>query len=623
MMKRRYIYQKVLGLALAALTFTACTDTWDDHYEGTATGVNEGSLWKAIKQNPNLSNFASVIEATGFDKQLGSSQVFTVFAPTNDALSAAEAEALISQYKTEKQQVKDVDNTVLNQFVKNHVALYNHSVSSASNDSIKLMNGKYAVLKYRSIEGVAMDSAHSNKLYKNGLLFTVNQKLAFRPNLFEYVRMDASLDSLRNFFYSGDSLHSNSPWKLYYKEFLSGSSVEGGLDSLGRMTYLDSVFQQQSKVFNYIDKVDSEDSVFWMLAPTNEAWDSLLTQYQPYFKYSEKVEKRDSLSYFYPRAAIVKGTTFSRTLNKGVFNKEVSAGEVADSAISVNATANYTLRKARWGHQFNYFEYYNAWQPGGVFSQGETVDCSNGVVRKLTKEQWPIDEKQSFAQYIVIEAEESGNLFERQYVDNSQTGDRAYYVSLVKRNVVPDTAANYYNKVWNNSFVECYPITVDQLNYNFTYKVPDVLSNFGYDIYVVTVPARAYTKYLTVQDFMPTVIRCTLSYPDEKGTVSSKTTKSSSAVTVDPDSIQYYKVFEDFKFPVSNYGLDEIEPSVKFKIETRVSSTQFNNGYTRMLRLDCILLVPHGTIIPETYNGNPSMLLKPHGDAYWQHHMLR
>ena len=83
MMKRYKIYGKVLGLALAALTFVACADKWDDHYDSKGEGMNDASLWQAINENSNLSNFASVVKACGYDKALGSSQVFTVFAPTN------------------------------------------------------------------------------------------------------------------------------------------------------------------------------------------------------------------------------------------------------------------------------------------------------------------------------------------------------------------------------------------------------------------------------------------------------------------------------------------------------------------------------------------------------------
>ena len=39
------IHTKVLGLALAALTFAACADKWDDHYESKGEGKSDASLW--------------------------------------------------------------------------------------------------------------------------------------------------------------------------------------------------------------------------------------------------------------------------------------------------------------------------------------------------------------------------------------------------------------------------------------------------------------------------------------------------------------------------------------------------------------------------------------------------
>ena len=111
------LYIKVLGLAVATLTFGACTDTWDDHYESmgdTTNGVHEGSLWQAINNNANLSNFASVLKECGYMPNLDGSQVFSVFAPTNDQFSSADAQALIASYK---QQVLDSvtqeNNTVI------------------------------------------------------------------------------------------------------------------------------------------------------------------------------------------------------------------------------------------------------------------------------------------------------------------------------------------------------------------------------------------------------------------------------------------------------------------------------------------------------------------------------
>ena len=617
------------GWVAVALLITACTDTWDDHYEGTAaTGTNSGSLWQAIKDNPNLSNFASVIEATGYDRYLNSSQVFTVFAPTNDAFTELQAKALISQYQQEKQQVKNVDNKVLNEFVKNHIALYNYSVSAASNDSVVLLNGKYAVLKAKSINGVALDSLHSNKLYGNGMLFTVEQPLSYRPNLFEYVAKDAELDSLRKFLYSGDSLYSDSQWRLYYKDFVPGQSVEGDIDSLGRTTYLDSVFVQENNLFGVLDQLDSEDSLFWMVAPTNSVWETLLPEYQSYYNYpapkdKNEIEqrKRDSLAYLYPRLAIMKGTVFSRTQNKDVFNHQVSTGEVADSALSVNAVLNYSERKTKWGANFNYYEYYNAWQPGGVFAQTTDVECSNGLVRKAS--QWPIDKLQTFGQYIVIEAEDDANVYERSYYDDAKTGKRNYYVNMNKKSVAPDPDDNYYNKVWSNSYVEC--VSTEQNNqYTINFRVDNVLSNFPYDIYVVTVPARAASKYVSLSDLLPTKQRFTVTYPNPKDPKTSKT-ETLGNFEIKADSVYYTKVADNMVFNYANYGLTEIEPSITFNVASRVSVKEINNSeYTRTLRLDCILFVPHGTLDENvTHEGNPAVLLKPHGDHLWQHYMLR
>ena len=45
---------------------------------------------------------------------------------------------------------------------------------------------------------------------------------------------------------------------------------------------------------------------------------------------------------------------------------------------------------------------------------------------------------------------------------------------------------------------------------------------------------------------------------------------------------------------MSSYGLEEENPQVTLKVETRVSNAQQrNNQYTRTMRIDCIVLKPH------------------------------
>ena len=132
-----------------AAALAGCTDTWDDHYDslgGGENGVHEGTIWSAIKSNPNMSNFAKLIEGCDYVDRLNGSQVFTVFVPTNDDFSAAEADALIAEYKAQAEKVLPENNTVVKEFIQNHMALYNHSFTNMRTDTMVLMNGKYAIV---------------------------------------------------------------------------------------------------------------------------------------------------------------------------------------------------------------------------------------------------------------------------------------------------------------------------------------------------------------------------------------------------------------------------------------------------------------------------------------------
>ena len=70
MSKRNYIFKALLLVAVpfAGLAFSACSDEWDDHYNPDESQISGESLWQAIEGNPELSNFANVVKATGYDR---------------------------------------------------------------------------------------------------------------------------------------------------------------------------------------------------------------------------------------------------------------------------------------------------------------------------------------------------------------------------------------------------------------------------------------------------------------------------------------------------------------------------------------------------------------------------
>jgi len=613
------INNKVLGLALAALTFTACTDTWDDHYDSlgdSSTGVHEGSLWQAISSDPQFSNFARVLEECNYKSALNGSQVFTVFAPTNDKFSAAEADQLIAEYKAQADSVLQENNTVVKEFIQNHMALYNHSFSDLRTDTLVLMNGKYAVLdKDMTLNGVKIDKV--NQLYANGVLYTLNDQMKYLPNVFEAFRKDHDYDSIYSFLYNNH---------YYYREFIPSQSVPGSIVN-GKTQYLDSVFAQRNELFSYLGYINSEDSNYIMVAPTNEVWKNLIEEYQSYFDYPDKYEERDSMGYTMSRLAIVTGTTFSRTFN--------SDNALKDSAMSVGCIRNYTERIAVWGVPFEYYQYFKPLDPKGALNQTEIMTCSNGEVRKATE--WNIDKRMAFHTYIISDAYD---LKEVSKTKEESKPDSVPTVSTLSVEV-PTYNKAFYGRVWGNEFLEFIP-NYPALNNSVTYTLSNVLSNIGYDIYLVTVPALAKDTLASSDDRLPTLLKCTLTAPGMPETVMGnendpRYSSSNKTFMTTPDSIDYFLLAEDFKFPKCTYGIADESFQALLKIETKVSSSQLRKKtHTRTMRINCVLLVPHGSLevvdalpaeLPASFANKPGIMMYPHGKyddrAYKGWYMLR
>ena len=602
MMKRYNIYNKVLGLALAVLTFTACTDTWDDHYSTEGEGMNDASLWQAITQNSNLSNFAKVVQACGYDKALNSSQVFTVFAPTNDNFSAQEADELIAAYNAEKGKVNEDDNTIIKEFIQNHIAMYNHSLTDNSNDSLVMMNGKYAKLAPGTFSGSKMLT--TNQHYSNGILFTIDGKAKYFPNVFEYLRKDADLDSVRSFFYNP---------RFYRREFIPERSVAGGLID-GKTFYLDSVFVQQNDLFDYNfleAELNDEDSTYWMVAPTNKEWKRLIEEYQPYFNYDDQVRFRDSLAYTNARLAIMAGTTFSRTLN--------TDAHLTDSALSTIAIERYESRKYNWGdNNLHYYQFggrsnVNTQKPygsEGIFNGTDNIECSNGQVMKT--DNWKINKLNTFYQWIIIEAEEQGVIQEVSKAENTTTKEMEPTITPVTRRIMNNN--RFYGKVWNDAFVE-FEQNKPTVNHSVLFNIRNVLSNIGYDIYLVTAPALANDSNATEVQRLPMKLKCSINYHNQEGE-SQKELLQNNIITT-PDEINYLLLAEDYKFPCGTFGLTEAEPQISLLVETNVTPREQSiKKYTRTMMIDCIMLVPHGISIVD----EERFTVSPHGDGdtyYW------
>lgn len=548
----KFKYKYCVGAVVAVLFNVGCTDTWEQHYQQEVAGGT--TLWEAIQARNELSNFARIIDACGYDLVLNGSQTYSVFAPTNDCLPESVADSLISKYNELKSTgVKTDDNSVITQFVHNHISLYRKSVSSMTNDSITMMNGKYQVLTPSTIGGKSFDVF--NELHSNGVLFTLTHQIEYFPNVFEYLGLDPDLDSVYNFINS---------YSIY--EFDPNQSVAGGIVD-GETVYLDSVEVLNNSFLNQYGKINIEDSTYWLLAPTNAMWNELYTEYREYFVYDKTVPRCDSMQASNAKQAILMGAFFSMTDNSEAALQDSAVSTIAPSA-AVRALSDEDV----------YGIYYKPFEAGGVFDATTDILCSNGHVRKT--DQFNIDKSQTFLKTIKVEAE---NLLYQKSLLECET-------PLTIRTVSMDNP--FYNQISGNAYVDVIPKNTSEDPDKFpapkvTFSIPTTLSNVGYDIYIVTAPVEAYNLYATAEDRLPNRFRGILNYCNIDGKTQTKRCNVSEST---PGCVDTLQIASNVVFPTCGSGL--AEPVVSLQILSQVSRNQ-TSEYSNTLHLDCIIFKPH------------------------------
>lgn len=530
----------------------SCSDDWDDHYDEPAG--NGVSLWQTIKQTPELSNFQRLLDHCGYASALDGQQMFTVFAPVNSNFTTVQADSVIALYDQQQQAgVKQKDNAAIKEFVMNHLALYNHSIYGGINDTITLINGKRQALTDNIIGKRHLLS--SNVRAGNGVLFTTDGELPYQPNVMEYLTRDGQLDSIALFYNSRNR-----------QVFLPEQSVAGSVVD-GQTVYLDSVFALRNELFQTIAPINAEDSTYWVLVPTDDEWTRLAKEYEQYYVFDKTVNGNDSLQRAYARNAIVRGTVFSRTLNPD--------NRLQNNAWSTNAS-DHNGTYMQDGQEYHYFQYPT--KGGELFSNAERVECSNGQVLKTGH--WPITIYQTIAQGIAMEAENPSSFKE---VDTKTTR-----YPLTEVTVQPSSA--FFNKVSGNKYVEILPKS-PSVRPSATFNLPNILSNVGYDIYVVTAPALAGDSLATAEQCLPTKFRVTVYWNDVNGSQHDEILNEKKDFITTVNAVDVFKVAENKSFPTCSYGQ---KPQVALKVESRVSNSEQAKGtYQRTIRIDRIVAVPH------------------------------
>lgn len=252
-------------VAASVVAATSCSD-FSDYNEAYTDSVNasaDKTLWENIESNPQLSKFASLVKKAGFDANLQSTRYYTVWAPLDDAIDMTKYEQM--------------DQTqLLQEFIENHIAEYNHVASGSIDERIRTLNSKaYDFTGNGSYSYDGIQVGQANLPSSNGVLHTLSGVAAFYPSAYSYLmEKGEGIDSIRSYF------------KHYEVSRLDESKSVIGPIVDGKQTYIDSVMVTSNSLINRLKaKLDEEDSSYTCIIPTDTAWKALYAKIKPKFYY--------------------------------------------------------------------------------------------------------------------------------------------------------------------------------------------------------------------------------------------------------------------------------------------------------------------------------------------------
>lgn len=545
-------------MAAAGLLAASCSD-FDDYNEAYSSGSEESTLsvWENIASRSDLSEFADLLEKSGYDEILQDPTFVTVFAPENGSF--------------DYDSLSTVDSTLLTErFVMNHIANYNYNASSTSEVTrVYTLNEKSFNMEYDSgwkFDG--LDMIETNLPSVNGLMHIIDGYAEFRPNIYEYI-FDSTSDSLAAYF---DYFESNT--------FDESQSVAGSIDSLGRQTYSDSVFVEENTLTRLLNAdLSEEDSLYTLLIPTNEAYASAYEKIKTYYAYPEEGEIE-----YDPLSSDGVGSTLT---------VDVESDYLTDSLARLNLAYNLI---------FSHYDWYNGWvdevideEVGEEIWQEDTIRTTSGVKLSNGPEILsytvgsPVELSNGYARMIdTLAVRPWDSWCPELEVDLSLSENYPLY------NSCSVTRVTVQENEWNDTigdYISSY-LRVDSINDSSrpeVYFYLDGVKSTTYNVYLVFLPWNITKGTSHPEKLIQFDVE--LSYCDEDGVTSESNTSilTDSANMGKVDTIQVLTV----TFPYCYAALDDEDaaPYLRVRINrNKYNSTQKNYGNT--MRIAGIILRP-------------------------------
>lgn len=455
-------YKKIIAAVVlggAPLLWSACSDTWDNHYDVSEGGMaGQATLFQNIANDKDLTIFYNVIDKIGGTETLNSPQQLTVWAPIG--LTSSQADSIIQVYEKDKAAgMKWEDNKAVTQFFYNHAARFLRPVSSLTNDTVRMLSNKYMNLIGTSNTSGTLNGNPFNEaiLCNNGILYKTANVQTFFPNVREFLEQNAGMDSIASMIKSFDD------YKLDEDASVAGGVVDG------KTVYLDSVMNLYNRFLSTYGFIQREDSLYAFLAPTNEVWNREYEKYNKYFNYytdnGDAATKaiNDSLADINTKLAIVMGRFFN--ISKDFkYNRHPK-----DSLVN-------TMYVERQSHNPRSNVYYNP--ETGILDGLQRYECSNGYVY--------VDNKGVIDPHTTFFGRRDIPAYSSLYYEIEKDKDNSDMMNVsTDRYTIKDTIANTTD-IYN--FIKVTATKSDINHSKLTYTLPQTLSGVYYNIYLVTIP---------------------------------------------------------------------------------------------------------------------------------------
>ena len=540
--------------AAVLMAATSCSD-FSDYNDTPVSDVQqaERTLWENISQNDQLSDFATLVKKAGFDDELSQPHYYTVWAPLNGTYDAS---SLMSADSA----------TVLYQFVKSHIAEYNHSVSGLVDERIHALNRKSFAFEGDGQYTYAGQTLRQLNLpNSNGIMHLLDGAARFYPNLYEYLFSCEGIDSVATFF------------KRYETSVLDTKNSVLGPTINGKQTYIDSVMITSNSLLNRIKaKLDKEDSTYTMLVPTNEAWQAHYDKISKCYNYINTTVAQN----------IDEATSTSSAPTASV---TVDAAYTKDSLTRLHLVSDLV---------YNNNNYYNNWLIDDTVEPYDTL--------RSTTSGYMTNPQEIMSRVIDRKTMSNGTFCLVDSLAFRPWESWCYSLGQSPLNSRTWTGSNTMVYIDNTLFdaIKYVPKNPAQKQLGYLWVTP--LSNYGkpqldvklrnvlsttYNIYIVLAPGQDVGEDADGNKFLkPNMLDFTLSYCDAKGKLA--TQKLNQKVVNDPTRVDTLAV-GTFTFPVAYAGLgDNVYPNLKITTDFGVFDKAKMAAYTRDFSIISILMKP-------------------------------